>query len=177
MNDYESLTGRRKPYRKHNTMSGTISFILNGKPARLETDENRALLWVLRTDLGLTGTKFGCGEGHCGSCTVLVNNVAVRSCLLKMRQIKDKEVVTIEGLAKAGTLHPLQKAFLAEDAMQCGFCTSGMILTGAAFLAANPQPTRDQIVQGLEQNLCRCGAHNRIIQAVQTAAAEMKGGR
>jgi aerobic-type carbon monoxide dehydrogenase small subunit (CoxS/CutS family) len=156
-------------------MADTIAFKLNAKPVRLEVDGERSLLWVLRTDLGLTGTKFGCGEGHCGSCTVLVNNVATRSCLLKVKQVKDKEVVTIEGLARNGQLHPLQKAFMERDALQCGFCTPGMILTGVAFLGRNPQPTREQIVRGLEQNLCRCGAHTRIVQAVQTAAAEMRG--
>ncbi len=133
------------------------------------------LLWVLRTDLGLTGTKFGCGEGHCGSCTVLVNGVASRSCLLKVKDVKDKEVVTVEGLAKEGKLHPLQKAFMEHDALQCGFCTPGMILTGIAFLKANPEPTREQVIHSLEQNLCRCGAHTRIVQAIETAAAEMKG--
>ncbi len=138
-------------------------------------DPERTLLWVLRTDLGLTGTKFGCGEGHCGSCTVLVNNVASRSCLLKVKNIKDKEVVTIEGLAKDGKLHPLQKAFMQHDAFQCGFCTPGMILTGVAFLNKHPQPSREQTVRGLEQNLCRCGAHVRIIEAIQSAAAELKG--
>jgi aerobic-type carbon monoxide dehydrogenase small subunit (CoxS/CutS family) len=157
-------------------MTETISFKLNDKPVELKIDSDRTFLWVLRTDLGLTGTKFGCGEGHCGSCTVLVNKVAARSCLLKAKQVQGKEVVTIEGLAKNGTLHPLQKAFMQHDGMQCGFCTPGMILAGVSLLTANPQPSREQIVRGLEQNFCRCGAHTRIIQAVQTAAAEMKGG-
>lgn len=157
-------------------MPENIAFTLNGKRVRLDVDANRPLLWVLRTDLGLTGTKFGCGEGHCGSCTVLVNQVAARSCLLKVKDIKEKEITTIEGLARNGELHPLQKAFLEHDALQCGFCTPGMLLTGVAFLRTHPQPTRDQIARGLEQNLCRCGAHQRIIRAMQTAAAEMKGG-
>jgi aerobic-type carbon monoxide dehydrogenase small subunit (CoxS/CutS family) len=154
-------------------MADTIAFKLNGKPVRLKVDGERRLLMVLRTDLGLTGTKFGCGEGHCGSCTVLVDGVASRSCLLKVKQVSDKEIVTIEGLSTNGKLHPLQKAFMEHDALQCGFCTPGMILTGAALLAKNPQPTRAQILRGLEQNLCRCGAHTRIVRAVQTAAAEM----
>jgi len=158
-------------------MNDTISFKLNGKAVQLDIDGNRPLLWVLRSDLGLTGTKFGCGEGHCGSCTVLVNNVAARSCLLKVRNVKDKEVITIEGLAKNGKLHPLQKAFMEHDALQCGFCTPGMILTGAAMLATNQQPTREQIVHGLENNFCRCGAHTRIIDAMQAAAAEMRSKR
>jgi len=155
-------------------MSETISFELNDKSVRLDTDGERPLLWVLRTDLGLTGTKFGCGEGHCGSCTVLVNNVAARSCLLKVKNVRDKKVTTIEGLAKNGKLHPLQKAFMEHDALQCGFCTPGMILTGAAMLATNQPPTREQIIHGLENNFCRCGAHTRIIDAMQAAAAEMR---
>ena len=156
-------------------MPDTIAFKLNDKPVRLEADGERSLLWVLRTDLGLTGTKFGCGEGHCGSCTVLVNGVASRSCVLKLKNIKGKEVTTIEGLARGGKLHPLQKAFIEHDALQCGFCTPGMILTGAALLRTNPKPTHDQIVRGLEQNFCRCGAQVRIIRAMQTAAAELAG--
>ncbi len=151
-------------------MPETIAFTLNEKPVRLNVDPERTLLWVLRTDLGLTGTKFGCGEGHCGSCAVLVNNVASRSCLLKVKHVANKEVITIEGLGKEGALHPLQKAFMAHDAFQCGFCTPGMLITGAALLKRNPHPTREEILRGLEQNYCRCGAHNRIILAMQTAA-------
>jgi aerobic-type carbon monoxide dehydrogenase small subunit (CoxS/CutS family) len=158
-------------------MSDAIAFKLNDKTVRLDVDGNRPLLWVLRTDLGLTGTKFGCGEGHCGSCTVLVNGVAVRSCLRKVTDVNGKEVVTIEGLAKEGKLHPVQKAFMQHDGLQCGFCTPGMVLTAAALLSKNPTPTRDQIIRGMEQNLCRCGAHTRIIDAIQTAAGELKGGR
>jgi aerobic-type carbon monoxide dehydrogenase small subunit (CoxS/CutS family) len=158
-------------------MTETISFKLNDKPVRLNVDSDRLLLWVLRTDLGLTGTKFGCGEGHCGGCTVLVDKVAVRSCLLKVKNVSNKEVVTIEGLAKDGKLHPLQKAFMEHDALQCGFCTPGMILAGVSLLNTTPQPSPEQISRGLEQNFCRCGAHTRIVQAVQTAAAEMKGAK
>jgi aerobic-type carbon monoxide dehydrogenase small subunit (CoxS/CutS family) len=158
-------------------MAEKIAFKLNDKPVQLEVDGERPLLWVLRTDLGLTGTKFGCGEGHCGSCTVLVNGVAARSCILPAKTIKDKEVVTIEGLGKNGKLHPLQRAFMEHDAFQCGYCTPGMILTGAAMLDKNPKLTRDQIVRGLEKNLCRCGAHVRIIQAMQTAGTEMAQGK
>src|ERR1019366_9436785 len=133
-----------------NYMTDTIAFKLNDKPVQLNVDPERPLLWVLRTDLGLTGTKFGCGEGHCGSCTVLLNKIAVRSCLLKVRQVAGKEVVTIEGLAgKDGKLHPLQKAFVTHDALQCGFCTPGMILAGVALLNLNPQPTESQICHGL----------------------------
>jgi len=158
-------------------MPDSISFKLNDQDVRLSVDGNRPLLWVLRTDLGLTGTKYGCGEGHCGACTVLLDGVAVRSCLQKVKDVKDKEVVTIEGLEKAGKLHPVQKAFLEHDALQCGFCTPGMVLTAVALLRTNPKPTREQIIRGLEQNLCRCGAHTRIIDAIQAAAAEMKGSR
>jgi aerobic-type carbon monoxide dehydrogenase small subunit (CoxS/CutS family) len=156
-------------------MPDSISFKVNGKPVSLNVDGERALLWVLRTDLGLTGTKFGCGEGHCGGCTVLLGGVAVRSCLQKVKDVKGKEVMTIEGLSKNGTLHPLQKAFMEHDALQCGFCTPGMILTAASLLARNPKPTREQIIRGMEQNLCRCGAHTRIIDAIETAAGAMKG--
>ena len=158
-------------------MPDSTSFKLNGKLVRLSVDGDRPLLWVLRTDLGLTGTKFGCGEGHCGSCTVLLDGVAVRSCLRKVKEVKGKEVVTIEGLANAGKLHPVQKAFVAHDALQCGFCTPGMVLTAVGLLSKNPTPTRPQIIRGMEQNLCRCGAHTRIIDAIQTAAGEMKGGK
>jgi aerobic-type carbon monoxide dehydrogenase small subunit (CoxS/CutS family) len=158
-------------------MADTISFTLNGKSVRLNTEGDRPLLWVLRTDLGLTGAKFGCGEGHCGACTVLLDHIAVRSCLLPVKQAQGKAVVTIEGLAPAGKLHPLQKAFIAHDALQCGFCTPGMILSAASLLRQHPQPSRAQVIQGLEENLCRCGVHARIIQAVQTAAAELKGDR
>ena len=158
-------------------MADSISFKLNDKPVHLNVDGERLLLWVLRTDVGLTGTKFGCGEGHCGSCTVLVDGVAVRSCLRKVKEVKGKEVVTIEGLAKEGMLHPVQKAFMEHDALQCGFCTPGMVLTTVGLLGTNPKPTREQIIRGMEQNLCRCGAHTRIIDAIQTAAGEMKGGR
>jgi aerobic-type carbon monoxide dehydrogenase small subunit (CoxS/CutS family) len=154
-------------------MPDPISFKLNGKPVRLDVDGERTLLWVLRTDLALTGTKFGCAEGHCGSCTVLINGTPSRSCLLKTKSVAGKEVVTIEGLAQEGKLHPLQEAFIKHDALQCGFCIPGMIMTGAAFLKSHPQPTREQIVHGLEQNFCRCGAHARIIQAMQTAAKTM----
>jgi aerobic-type carbon monoxide dehydrogenase small subunit (CoxS/CutS family) len=158
-------------------MPDSIAFKLNGKPVTLNVDGERLLLWVLRTELGLTGTKYGCGEGHCGACTVLLDGVAVRSCLRKVKEVKGKEVVTIEGLEQEGKLHPVQAAFLAHDALQCGFCTPGMVLTAVALLAKNPQPTREEIIRGMDQNLCRCGAHTRIIDAIQTAAAELKGVR
>ena len=155
-------------------MRETISFKLNDRPVTLNVDGERSLLWVLRTDLGLTGTKFGCGEGHCGACTVLVDRNAVRSCQFQVKQASQREVLTIEGLAKGGKLHPLQQAFIDHDAMQCGYCTSGMILNAVDLLTAHPTPSREQIVRGMEENLCRCGAHTRIVQAIQTAAAAMK---
>jgi len=158
-------------------MPDTISFQLNDKPVSVTTDGERPLLWVLRTDLNLTGTKFVCGEGHCGGCTVLVDQVAIRSCLWKIKDVQDKQVVTIEGLAKDGQLHPVQQAFLEHDALQCGFCTPGMILTVVGLLHSNPQPTREQILHGMEQNFCRCGAHPRIVEAIQTAASAMKGAK
>ena len=158
-------------------MPETISFKLNGKPVRLNIDGDRPLLWVLRTDLGLTGTKYGCGEGHCGCCTVLVNKNAARSCQLTAKTVQDKEVVTIEGLESDGKLHPLQKAFIACDAMQCGFCIPGQVMAGVSLLNKNPQPTEAEIVRGMNRNFCRCGVHKRIVEAIQSAAVEMKGGR
>jgi aerobic-type carbon monoxide dehydrogenase small subunit (CoxS/CutS family) len=149
-------------------MKEIIDFRLNGKPTRLEVEGDRILLWVLRTDLGLTGTKFGCGAGLCGACTVIVGKEAVRSCQLPVKEVRGKEVTTIEGLAKNGTLHPLQKAFAENDAFQCGFCTSGMIMTAYGLLLKNPKMTRAQIIEGMEQNLCRCGAHKRIVQAIES---------
>ena len=154
-------------------MNENISFKLNAKSVSVTTDGDRPLLWVLRTDLGLTGTKYGCGKGLCGACTVMVDDRAVRSCVIPVRMVKGKEVLTIEGLATNGKLHPIQEAFVKHDALQCGFCTPGMILNAYGLLLKNPQPTRAQIIQGMEGNLCRCAAHSRIIEAVQSAASEM----
>jgi len=153
-------------------MSKTIHFKLNGQPNSLALDRERMLLWVLRTDFGLTGTKYGCGEGYCGACTVLVNNEAVRSCQFPVEDADGKEILTIEGLAKNGTLHPLQKAFAENGAFQCGFCTSGMIMTAYGLLLKNPKMTRPQIIEGMEQNLCRCAAHKRIVQAIESLCRE-----
>lgn len=157
-------------------MEETIQFTLNGKPTSLTVDTDRMLLWVLRTDLELTGTKYGCGESICGACTVLVDSEAVRSCQLPVKDIRGKSVVTIEGLARDGHLHPVQKAFMQHDALQCGYCTPGMIMTAAAFLRKNPRASASDIIEGMDNNLCRCGAHNRIVLALQTAAKEMGGG-
>ncbi len=153
-----------------------FQFKLNGKPTALSVDGDRMLLWVLRTDQGLTGTKYGCGEGYCGSCTVLLENEAVRSCQTPFKDVQGKSVVTIEGLAKNGKLHAIQRAFMEHDAFQCGYCTSGMIMNACAMLNKNPKVSSSEIVDGMENNLCRCGAHVRILQAVETAAKEMEGG-
>ena len=157
-------------------MEEIVRFTLNGKPTAVTVDSDRRLLWVLRTDLGLTGTKYGCGEGHCGACTVLLDEVAVQSCLLPVKRVQGKAVTTIEGLARDGELHPLQKAFMEHDALQCGFCTPGMILAAYSLLRHTPRPSYGEILEGLEHNLCRCGAHNRIVEAVQAAAEQMGGG-
>jgi len=154
-----------------------IHFELNGKSVAFKGDEERMLLWVLRTDLALTGVKYGCGEGLCGACTVLVNEEAVYSCQTPVKDVKGAEVVTIEGLDRNGDLHPIQQAFIYHDALQCGFCTSGMILKAYSFLAENPQPTHDEIIAAMDDNLCRCGSHVRIVRAVQTAAKRMKEGK
>jgi aerobic-type carbon monoxide dehydrogenase small subunit (CoxS/CutS family) len=156
-------------------METTVQFTLNGKPVELTVDDERTLLWVLRTDLGLTGPKYGCGKGICGACTVLVDDKAVRSCVLPVTQVQGKRVTTIEGLARNGKLHPLQKAFMDNDALQCGYCTPGMILTAYSLLQKNPKPTDSDIVKAMEHNLCRCGAHKRIIEAIGAAAKEMAG--
>lgn len=157
-------------------MKEKIKFSLNGKPIELETDTSQVLLWVLRTDLGLTGTKFGCGVGFCGACTILVDGVAQRSCGMAVKEIEGKKVVTIEGLAVGEKLHPVQKAFLKHEAQQCGFCTPGQIMNAVALLKENPKPDRKRIIEGMNGNLCRCGAYNRIIDAVETASKEMNGG-
>jgi carbon-monoxide dehydrogenase small subunit len=156
-------------------MIEAIQFKLNGETVRLRIDGERMLLWVLRTDLGLTGTKYGCGEEQCGACTVLVNGEAVLSCQMPVKQVAGKEVVTIEGLGGSGGLHPLQKAFVEHDALQCGFCTPGMILKAHSLLVKTPVPTREQIIQAMEQNLCRCGSYPRVVQAIEAASREMKG--
>ena len=157
-------------------MKRTISFTLNGKPTTLEVDPERMLLWVLRTDLGLTGTKFGCGEGLCGSCSVLVDGRVERSCQFPIGKVEGAKLLTIEGLAAGDALHPVQSAFVEHDALQCGFCTSGMIMNAVGLLAATPAPSRQQILDAMENNLCRCGAHVRIVAAIESAAATMRKG-
>jgi aerobic-type carbon monoxide dehydrogenase small subunit (CoxS/CutS family) len=152
-----------------------LSFTLNGKPTTITTDPNRSLLWVLRDDLGLTGTKFGCGQAVCGSCTVVVDDQALRSCALAVGDLEGKRVTTIEGLASNGRLHPLQEAFVEHAALQCGFCTPGMIMGAYAALLRNPTAGPEEVIQQMEGHLCRCGAHVRILRAVETAAAALKG--
>ena len=158
-------------------MIGTVSFRLNEQPVRIEVAPERTLLWVLRTDLGLTGTKYGCGILQCGACTVLVDNRAVRSCSVDVKSVEGRDVTTIEGLARDGKLHPLQEAFMAHDALQCGFCTPGMILSAYDFLVRHPNPTREEVIAGMDGNLCRCGAQTRVVDAVLAAAPAMKGGK
>ena len=157
-------------------MQETIQFRLNNRPVSLTVDGDRMLLWVLRTELALTGTKFGCGMSLCGACTVLVDKVAVRSCQTPVKEVRGKEVLTIEGLSPDGQLHPLQKAFLDHDAYQCGFCTSGMILNAHALLLKNPKPGKSEIIEAMENNVCRCGTYGRVIQAIQAAAQVAEGG-
>ena len=158
-------------------MEQTIHFTLNDRPASVTTDGERSLLWVLRTDLELTGTKFGCGHSQCGACTVIINKEAVRSCQYPFKNVAGKKVLTIEGLAKDGKLHSLQKAFMQHGAVQCGFCTPGMILKSYSLLLKNAKPSREGIIKSMDQHLCRCGTYPRIIEAIQTAAAELRGGK
>lgn len=149
---------------------------VNGTTHRVEVDADRSLLSVLRDDLDLTGSKYGCGEGQCGACTVLVGGNPVRSCITKVGAVAGKPITTIEGVAKNGQLHPLQQAFLEADALQCGYCTSGMIMSGVALLNKTPRPGEADIVRFMEGNVCRCGTYPRIVMAIMKAARAMKGG-
>jgi len=151
-------------------MNDSIVFTLNGESVTLEADKERSLLWVLRTDFGLSGAKYGCGESLCGSCTVLVDNEAQRSCQLTLGNINGKSVITVEGLANKASLHPVQQAFIDEEALQCGYCTPGMIMTAVALLHKNPTPSESEIVDEMDNNLCRCGSYKRIVQAIKSAA-------
>jgi len=158
-------------------MPETISFRLNGQPVTMSVAPDRTLLWVLRTDLGVTGPKFGCGISQCGACTVLVDNRAMRSCSVDVKSVQGAEVTTIEGLVRDGKLHPLQEAFVEHDALQCGFCTPGMIMAAYDFLRRHPNPAREEVIAGMDDNLCRCGAHTRIVDAIMAAAPVMRGGQ
>jgi aerobic-type carbon monoxide dehydrogenase small subunit (CoxS/CutS family) len=153
-------------------MKETISFRLNGKPISLNVEGDRTLLWVLRTDLGLTGTKYGCGKSLCGACTVVIGKDAARSCQVAIRDVRGKEVTTIEGLVKGDKLHPLQSAFVEYGAVQCGFCTPGMIMNAYSMLLKNPKLTRKQIIDGMEYNLCRCSGHQRIVKAIESVSTK-----
>ena len=146
---------------------------LNGNEVAIDTEEGAMLLWALRTGQGLTGTKYGCGSGICGACTVLVDGKAVRACMTSVASVAGKAVTTVEGLAVDGRLDPVQQAFVDHDALQCGFCTPGMLLAAHALLRANPRPSREQIVAHMEHQLCRCGAHQRIVDAVEDASRRM----
>ena len=149
--------------------------LVNGAHRRVDVDPEKTLLFVLRDDLDLTGTKYGCGEGQCGACTVLVNGLPRRSCQTTVSQAAGKSISTIESLEHNGKLHPVQQAFLDAGSMQCGYCTSGMIMSAAGLLAKYPNPTDDQLVQFMNGNICRCGTYNRIFQAIKQAARSMGG--
>jgi len=154
-------------------MPKTTELRINGARRQIQADPERSLLSVLRDDLDLTGSKYGCGEGQCGACTVLLDGAAVRSCVTPVRAVAGREITTIEGLEKNGRLHPLQQAFIDAESMQCGYCTSGMIISGVALLRANANPARPEIVRAMQGNVCRCGTYPRILLAVQMAAQRM----
>jgi aerobic-type carbon monoxide dehydrogenase small subunit (CoxS/CutS family) len=153
----------------------TVPLQVNGASRRIEVESGQSLLSVLRDELELTGCKYGCGEGQCGACTVLLDGKAVRSCITSVEECSGKPIRTIEGLEQNGRLHPVQEAFLAAGALQCGYCTCGMIMSGVALLERNRDPSTEDIVHAMEGNICRCGAYQRIVQAVRQAAAAMKG--
>ena len=149
---------------------------VNGSVAQIDAEGERSLLSVLRDDLNLTGPKYGCGEGRCGACTVLLDGVAVRSCQVNIGSLGQRKVVTIEGLEQNGQLHPLQAAFLKYDAFQCGYCTCGMIMSGVSLLGKRKNPSEAEIIRFMDGNVCRCGAYQRIVAAIKEAAAEIAGG-
>jgi nicotinate dehydrogenase subunit A len=156
-------------------MAGAIELTVNGAACAIVGDADRTLLDVLRHELGLTATRFGCGEGHCGACIVIVDGCAVTACATPLWSMTGRSVTTLESLGDAARLHPLQQAFIDEQAMQCGYCVSGVIMAAAALLAANPSPSDTEIRRALENNLCRCGAHNRMLRAILRASATMRG--
>jgi aerobic-type carbon monoxide dehydrogenase small subunit (CoxS/CutS family) len=149
-------------------MSKVTALNINGKKLQVDVDSTASLLSVLRNDLDLTGSKYGCGEGECGACTVLIDGLPTRSCIMPVGRVASKQITTIEGLEKDGRLHPVQEAFLNADAMQCAYCTSGMIMSGVGLLSRNPQPSREEIVKGMNGNICRCGTYQRIIAAIES---------
>jgi aerobic-type carbon monoxide dehydrogenase small subunit (CoxS/CutS family) len=154
-----------------------MELVVNQKHYRLEVDPDRMLLWVLRDELGFTGSKYGCGEGQCGACTVLIDGAPVRSCITRAAGVAGKSITTIEGLEQNGRLHPLQEAFIQADAMQCGYCTPGMIIAGAGLLRKNPHPSEAEIRHAMEGNVCRCGTYPRIVAAIHMAERMMTGGK
>lgn len=157
-------------------MKETIQFKLNGQNKELILERERSLLWVIRIDFEMTGTKYGCGLGNCGACTVLVNKKPVRSCMVTADYVDGKDVLTIEGLRKNGELNPVQKAFIEHESLQCGFCTPGMIMNATGLLYENPEPSKGEIIEVMDENLCRCGSYGRIIDAIQSASKAVKGG-
>jgi aerobic-type carbon monoxide dehydrogenase small subunit (CoxS/CutS family) len=164
------------PIQQEPFMAAMTELHVNGTVRRVEADPERSLLSVLRDDLDVTGSKYGCGEGRCGACTVLIDGKATRSCLTSFGDCEGKQVTTIEGLERNGRLHPLQQAFLDVGALQCGYCTAGMIMSGVALLNRNPEPTTPEIVRAMEGNICRCGTYARIVLALRQAGTALKGG-
>ena len=154
----------------------SIRFRLNGKETDVDADPDTSLLAILRGRLGLVGPHFGCGAGECGACHVMVGERTVTACDTPLRSVENKNVVTVEGLGSADDPHPLQRAFIAEQALQCGYCVPGILVSAAALLKQNPDPSREDIRAALDRNLCRCGSHNRMVRAVLRAAAEMRAG-
>lgn len=157
-------------------MARAIRLLVNGNAHEVIVDSERPLLSVLRDDLDLTGCKYGCGEGQCGACTVLINGVATRSCITPAASVAGRPITTIEGIAKNGALHPVQDAFLEAGAMQCGYCIPGMIMSAVSFLRKNPNPTDADITHAMQGNICRCGTHPRIVEAIRKAASKMRSG-
>ena len=157
-------------------MAISMELNVNGTTHQVEADAGKGLLNVLREDLDLTGSKYGCGEGQCGACTVLVDGVPTASCIYPAGQAVGKQITTVEGLEQEGRLHPVQTAFLEADAFQCGYCTPGMLLSGVALLNQNPSPTRQEVVAAMERNVCRCGTYPRILRAIEQAATTRQGG-
>ena len=157
-------------------MSQRMSLEVNGETHDVDVEDGEPLLYVLRNQLGLNGPRFGCGKAQCGACSVLIDGTSTRSCVLPVAAIRGKPVVTLEGLGSADAPSVLQQAFVDEQAMQCGYCSNGMIIAATALLADNPEPSRDDVVRALDSHLCRCGSHNRIVRAVLRAAAAVRGG-
>ncbi len=157
-------------------MGNVSSLNVNGRKLAVNVDSQTSLLTVLRDDLNLSGTKYGCGEAQCGACTVLVDGQMTRACTMPVGRVASKQITTIEGLEKDGQLHPVQAAFIEADAMQCGYCTSGMIMAGVGLLRKNPKPSRDEIVKHMDRNVCRCGTYQRIVKAIEIASGTAKEG-